>query len=75
MPKKLYLQSAVEIGGDLYLIGGLFNDGSGEYKMNFIQRMSCSARVCTLTTMTQKLKVARGAAVGIKIPRSFCVPV
>ena len=71
MPKKLYLQSAVEVGGDLYLIGGSDYDN----EMNFIQRMSCSARVCTLTTMTQTLKVARGAAVGIKIPRSFCVPV
>ena len=71
MPKKLYLQSAVEVVGDLYLIGGSDYDN----EMNFIQRMSCSARVCTLTTMTQKLKVARGAAVGIKIPRSFCVPV
>ena len=73
MPKKLSGHSAVQIRGDLYTIGGYSNDGSGY--QTAIHRMSCSARVCTLTTMTQTLKVARGAAVGIKIPRSFCVPV
>ena len=73
MPKKLYGSSAVQIGGDLYLIGGVSNDKS-DYQ-TAIHRMSCSARVCTWTTMTQKLKVGRQASVAIPIPKSFCVPI
>ena len=73
MPKKLRFHSAVEIGGDLYTVGGYTYDGSGY--QTAIHRMSCSARLCMWTTMTQELKVARSEAVAIKIPRSFCVPI
>ena len=72
MPKKLGFHSAVEIGGDLYTIGGYSPDGGTQ---TAIHRMSCSARVCTWTTMTQELKVARYETVAIPIPKSFCVPV
>ena len=70
MPKKLYRHSAVEIGGDLYTVGGSSTDGY----QTAIYKMSCWSRVCTWTTMTQKLKVGRQDFVAIAIPKSFCVP-
>ena len=72
MPKQLEYHSAVEIGGDLYTIGGYSNDGSGY--QTAIHRMSCSAGVCTWTTMTQAMQVARLFSVAIPIPKSFCSP-
>ena len=72
MPKKLHGASAVQIEGDLYLIGGYSNDGS--VHQTAIHRMSCLSRVCTWTTMIQKLKVARQNQVAIKIPSSSCIP-
>ena len=72
MPKKLRYFSAVEIEGDLYTVGGWSPDGGTQVA---IHRMSCSARVCTWTTMTQELKAARLRTVAIPIPKSFCVPV
>ena len=71
MPKKLAFHSAVEIGGDLYTLGGSSIDGY----QTAIYRMSCWSRVCTWTTMTQKLKLARRNFVAIAIPKSFCVPI
>ena len=74
MPKKLIGLSAVEIGGDLYTIGGYAGYSNGG-RQTAIHRMSCSARVCTWTTMPQELKEARYGAVAIKIAKSFCVPI
>ena len=73
MPKRIRDHSAVEIGGDLYTVGGYSNDGSGY--QTAIHRMSCSSRVCTWTTMTQELKDGRQQLVAIPIPKSFCVPI
>ena len=72
MSKKLYHSSAVQIGGDLYIIGGLSNSKS-DYQ-TAIHRMSCSDRVCTWTTMSQELKVVRQDLVALEIPKSFCIP-
>ena len=71
MPKKLAFHSAVEIGGDLYTLGG----SSGAGYQTTIYRMSRWSRVCTWTTMTQKLKLARRNFVAIAIPKSFCFPI
>ena len=65
MPTMLEATSVVEFGGDLYTIGGDSDDGSGF--QTEIQRLSCSSRVCTWTTINQQLKVARRQAVAIPI--------
>ena len=70
MPKTAHWLSAVQVGGDLYAMGGYSNDFR-----TAINRLSCSSRVCTWTTMTQELTVGRMLAVAIAIPKSFCVPV
>merc|ERR1719319_694530 len=72
MTKTLYGSTAVQIEGDLYIVGGVSNDGYGS--QTAIHRMSCWSRNCTWTTMTQELKVARADSVAIAIPKSFCVP-
>jgi hypothetical protein len=74
MPEKLTGLSAVEIGGDLYTIGGESYDGFYRYT-TAIHRLSCSSRNCTWTTMTKVLKDARTGSVAIPIPKSFCVPI
>ena len=70
MPVMLRYHSAVEIGGDIYTIGGY---ASFVTWTTAIYRLSCSSRVCTWTTMTQKLKVARDRAVAIPVQKSLCV--
>ena len=75
MPKKLRYHSTVEIGGDLYTIGGYSIDDPRDYRwQSAIYQMSCSSSVCKWTTMTQELKVARQSSVAIPIPKSLCVP-
>jgi len=75
MSKKLRYHSTVEIGGDLYTIGGYsIDDPRGNRWQSAIYQMSCSSSVCKWTTMTQELKVARQSSVAIPIPKSLCVP-
>ena len=62
MPMANFGHAVVEVGQDLYVIGGY--DG-GNHKE--IQRLSCSSQVCTWTTINQQLKVARRQAVAIPI--------
>ena len=69
MPKSLGGHSAVQFGGDLYTIGGLPNAYQKE-----IQRISCSSRVCTWTTINQQLKVGRSWTVAIPVMDSLCIP-
>ena len=68
MPKKMNDHSVVEIGGDLYTIGG----GSGSGKHSEIHRLSCSSRVCTWTTINQQLKVGRYFTVAIPVMDALC---
>ena len=72
MPKKLRRHSAVQIGGDLYVIGGYQGEHIGD--QSAIYKLSCFSRVCKWTTMNQELKVARSWTIAIPIPKSFCVP-
>ena len=68
MPRKMNDHSVVEIGGDLYTIGG----GSGSGYHSEIQRLSCSSRVCTWTTINQQLKVGRYFTVAIPVMDALC---
>ena len=70
MPRKIRSLSAVEIGGDLYTIGGYSNDGSGY--QTAINKISCSSRVCTWTTINQQLKVGRGIPIAIPVMDALC---
>ena len=72
MPKKLRGFSAVVLEGDLYTIGGYSPNGSTE--QTAIHRLSCSSRVCSWTTMNQRLKVAREAPIAIPVMDSLCIP-
>ena len=63
MPMANGAHAVVEVGRDLYVIGG--HDDGGNLKE--IQKLSCSSRVCTWTTINQQLKVARRTAVAIPI--------
>ena len=69
MPESLYGLRAVELGGDLYTLGGENRDHK---EVASIHRLSCSSRVCTWTTMTQQLKVARNSLIAIPVIDSLC---
>ena len=62
----------VELGENLYIIGGYSNDGiSGGYQ-NEIHELSCISGSCIWTTLTQELKVARYNLVAIPVDDTFC---
>jgi hypothetical protein len=73
MPKRIEALSAAEIGGDLYTIGGYSPDDAGK-KQTEIQKLTCSSRVCTWTTISQSLKVGRSYPVAIPVMDSLCTP-
>ena len=67
MPMANEAHAVVEVGRDLYVIGG--HDGGN---LKEIQKLSCSSRVCTWTTINQQLKVARRQAVAIPVMDALC---
>ena len=73
MPKRIEALSAAEIRGDLYTIGGYSPDDAGK-KQTEIQKLTCSSRVCTWTTISQSLKVGRSYPVAIPVMDSLCTP-
>jgi len=70
LPKGLAGHSMVEIGENLYVIGGFSPDGtSSPYPVSKgIQKLT------SWTTLTQQLKVGRGYTVAIPVIDSFCTP-
>ena len=65
----------VELGENLYIIGGYSNDGiSGGYQ-NEIHELSCISGSCIWTTLTQELNVARSHFVAIPVKDSVCTPI
>ena len=69
LPKALYLSSMVELGDNLYIIGGWSNYGSDQ---NEIHQLSCISGSCSWRTLTQQLKVDRISLVAIPVDNSFC---
>ena len=53
----------VEIGGDLYVIGGF----DGDFVQKSIHRLQCSSGDCKWTTMNQELEIQRSYPVIIPI--------
>ena len=70
LPKALYGSSMVELGENLYIIGGL--DGSDGSDQNEIHQLSCVSGLCSWITLSQQLKVARHFLVAIPIDDNFC---
>ena len=71
LPKMLIYHAMVEIGGNLYIFGGKTpNEGI----QNKILKLSCASRICSWTTLEQKMKVARSNLVVIPVDDSFCTP-
>ena len=68
MPRKVGGHRGIEIGGDLYTIGG---SDESDYHTE-IQKLSCSSQVCTWTTINQQLKVGRWFPVAIPVMDALC---
>ena len=60
----------IEVGGNLYIIGGWSPDGSSYQKE--IQKLLCVSGTCSWITLTKQLNVGRGFAIAIPVIDSFC---
>ena len=70
LPKAISGTSMVELGDNLYIIGGYSDDGSSVQRE--IHQLSCVSGLCSWTTLTQQLKVARKFLVAIPVDDIFC---
>ena len=69
MPKRLERHSMINIGGDLYLLGGADEKYEAQ---KLIYKLTCNFRECDWTTLDLQLKVGRIDAVAIPLWDSFC---
>ena len=71
VPKALTLKgsSMVELGDNLYIIGGQ-DSNSGPQRE--IHQLSCVSGLCSWKTLTQQLKTARAYLVAIPVNDIFC---
>ena len=76
LPKGLASHSIVELGENLYTVGGFFHDEIDEFtkfsESREMQKLTCVLGTCSWTTLTQQLKVGRGQLVAIPINDNFC---
>ena len=70
LPKALERSSMIELGDNLYIIGGESNDGFGN--QNEIHQLSCISDSCSWRTLTQQLTVDRISLVSLPVDNSFC---
>ena len=70
LPKELGDHSMVELGENLYIIGGYSPSIGGPE--NEILQLSCVSGLCSWTTLTQQLKVAREMLVAIPVEDTLC---
>ena len=70
LPKVLWDSSMVELGENLYIIGGSSNDGSGYQRE--IHELSCISGSCSWRTLSQELNVDRINLVALPVDNSFC---
>ena len=68
LPKGLFSHSMVEVGENLYIIGG---DSDDDY-LKEIHKLTCVSGSCSWTTLTQQLKEERMNVVAIPVMESFC---
>ena len=78
LPKGLASHSMVELGENLYTVGGFFHNEIDEFikfsESREVKKLTCVSGVCSWTTLTQQLKVGRGYTVAIPVGDSFCTP-
>ena len=72
LPKVLYAHSMVEVGGNLYIIGG--DDGYSGFFLKEIHKFTCVSGSCSWTKLNQQVKVDRSHTVVIPVMDSFCTP-
>ena len=70
LPKPLVEARMVELGENIYIIGGYSPDGFEKE----IHKFSCisDSEDCTWSTLNQQLKVGRDSAVAIAVQDNFC---
>ena len=68
LPRALWGHSMVEVGENLYIIGG---DSDDDY-LKEIHKLTCVSGSCSWTTLTQQLKEERMNVVAIPVMESFC---
>ena len=72
-PKVLWSFSILEMHGDVYVFGGKSGTTSSAFdSQSLIYKLSCSSGLCSWTTLSQELKVARHSMVAIPVPDHFC---
>ena len=74
LPKKIYGASMVEVGDNLYIIGGWSSNGPiGQIGFQKeIQQLSCASGLCSWKTLKQQLKFARRWLVAIPVNDIHC---
>ena len=72
LPKAHKKSSMVELGDNLYIIGGRSSGGSFGFNENEIYQLSCFSCLCSWKTLTQQLKVATSYLVAIQVDNTFC---
>ena len=75
LPRKLINPSLVELGKNVYIIGGYYkNKQRKKIYEKEIHKFACVSGACSWTTLNQQLKVGREDAVAIPVIDSFCTP-
>ena len=69
LPKTISGHSMLEYGDSLLLIGGV--DGVWETTLRTILSLTCEARVCVWTELSQKLDIGRAGMVTAILPDSM----
>ena len=68
LPRALWAHSMIEVGENLYVIGGDSDDDT----VKEIHKLTCVSGSCSWTTLTQQLKEERMSVVSIPVMESFC---
>ena len=68
LPKRLRRHKMLEIQGDLFVFGGMSDDG----QQAAIHKLECSSNNCSWSTITQQMKTAKRDVVAIAVPNWFC---
>ena len=70
LPKALIGHSLVEILGDVFSVGGKYNQADFEVPQLSIYQLSCYSGICSWSTVNQQVK--REHAYHVAIPVPFC---
>ena len=72
LPRAIDAHSMLEYGNSLLLIGGVINSSSNDPEIsNLMLSLTCEARICFWTELSQKLSVGRLGMVTAIIPDSM----